>query len=56
MKIRTAFVAFVLAAAPGFALAGGGCDAMKSKVSASNCAEGQVYDDAKGVCVPQTTS
>lgn len=56
MKIKTAIVAFVLAAAPGFALAEGGCGAMKSKMSASNCAEGQVYDAATGVCVPQTTS
>ncbi|MEY4982714.1 MAG: hypothetical protein RIR62_980 [Pseudomonadota bacterium] len=56
MKIKTALVAFVLAAAPGFALADGGCGAMKSKISASNCIEGQVYDAATGTCVPQTTS
>lgn len=56
MKIKTAFVALALAVAPGLALASEGCGAMKSKVSASTCIEGQVFDQTKGVCVPSTTS
>lgn len=56
MKIKTAFVALALAVAPGLAFAGGGCDAMKSKVTASTCTEGQVFDQATGLCMPGTTS
>lgn len=56
MKIKTTLIALVLASAPGLALAGGGCNSEKTKISASSCAEGTVYDAATGTCVPQTTS
>lgn len=54
MKIKTACAALVLALAPTLALAGAGCD--REKISASACADGQVFDAAKGTCVPVTTS
>ena len=56
MKIKTTFIALVLAAAPGLALAGPGCDRDTTNISASSCAEGTMYDAATGTCVPQTTS
>jgi hypothetical protein len=56
MKIKTTLIALVLAAAPGLALAGGGCNSEKTNISASSCVEGTVYDAATGTCVPQTTS
>jgi hypothetical protein len=56
MKIKTTLVALTLSLAPTFALAGGGCNSDKMKISASSCVEGTVYDAATGVCVPQTTS
>jgi hypothetical protein len=57
MKIKTTLITLVLAAAPGIALAGGGgCNSEKTKISASSCVEGTVYDAATGTCVPQTTS
>ena len=56
MKIKFALATVVLALAPGFALAGAGCDREKMNISASSCAEGTVYEPASGTCVPQTTS
>ena len=57
MKIKTTFIALTLSLAPTLALAGGaGCDYEKTKISASSCVEGTVYDAATGTCVPQTTS
>lgn len=56
MKIKTTLITLTLALAPTFALAGGGCHSEKTKISASSCAEGTVYDAATGTCVPQTTS
>lgn len=56
MKIKTTLIALTLSLAPGFALAGGGCDREKMNISASSCAEGTVYDAASGTCIPQTTS
>ncbi|WP_173861046.1 hypothetical protein [Tabrizicola sp. TH137] len=56
MKIKTTFIAFTLSLAPTLALAGPGCDYEKTKISASSCVEGTVYDAATGTCVPQTTS
>lgn len=57
MKIKTTFIALTLSLAPTLALAGGaGCNYEKTKISASSCVEGTVYDAASGTCVPQTTS
>ena len=56
MKIKTTLIALSLTLAPTLALAGGGCNSEKTRISASSCAEGTVYDAATGTCVPQTTS
>ena len=55
MKFKTLVAAAVLAAAPSFAFAA--CNwGEHSEQTASQCAEGQVYDAATSACVDQTTS
>jgi hypothetical protein len=41
---------------PTLSFAEGGCRGEHSQINASTCAEGAVWDEAKGVCLPQTTS
>ncbi len=54
MKTRILLAALVLATLPGLALAFGCPD--RTKITASNCAEGQVWDGAAGTCVDKPTS
>lgn len=57
MKIRLTLAALALAAAPTLALAGGpGCSHLDPvKASAATCADGAVWDAAKGACVKITS-
>ncbi|MEZ5798396.1 MAG: hypothetical protein R3D63_13500 [Paracoccaceae bacterium] len=54
MKILPALAALFLALLPGFALAEG-CGHAGDK-SAMSCAEGHVWDEARGTCVLQPSS
>ncbi len=56
MKIKTTLAVIALCLSPTFALAEGGCDHMKSNISASACAEGTMFDAKSGTCVPVTSS
>ena len=56
MKIKTTLAVIALMLSPTVALAAGGCDHMKSNISASACAEGTIYDAATGICQPVTSS
>lgn len=56
MKIKTTLAVIALMLSPTFALAEGGCDHMKSNISASACTEGTVYDAKTGTCLPVTSS
>ncbi len=51
MKIRTALVAAILAAAPTLALAGGGCNWGSHSEQAMSCADGLTWDEKTGTCV-----
>ena len=53
MKIKTAFVAMVLALSP--ALASAGCW-MGHQTSASACGEGMVWDDPSQTCIAPISS
>ncbi|MBC57839.1 MAG: hypothetical protein CL814_13010 [Confluentimicrobium sp.] len=53
MTLKTLFVTATLALAP--ALASAECQ-WKHETTASQCAEGQVFDAKTGTCVAQTTS
>jgi hypothetical protein len=50
------FLTIALLLTPTLAFAEGGCRGEHSQIEASSCAEGAVWDEAKGVCMPQTTS
>ena len=56
MKIKTTLAMIALCLSPTIALAEGGCDHMKSNISASACAEGTIYDAKTGPCLPVTSS
>ena len=55
MAIKTTLIALVLVAAPGMALAMGGCNTMRA-TTASACGEGQVWDAGSQTCVIPATS
>ncbi|MCB6177437.1 hypothetical protein LHP98_04745 [Rhodobacter sp. Har01] len=55
MTTRTALATLALALLPSLAAANGCHDGMK-EITASSCAEGMVWDMAKGQCVLQPTS
>lgn len=56
MKIKTTLAALALSIAPTLALAGPGCSGMDhTKVTASSCVQGSVWDEAKGACVATTS-
>ena len=55
MKLKILVAAAVLAAAPSFALAMCNWGEHREQ-TASQCADGQVYDAATSTCVNQTTS
>ncbi|MBE2278732.1 MAG: hypothetical protein IAE87_20860 [Rhodobacteraceae bacterium] len=54
MKTRILLAALALAALPGLALAFGCQD--RTQITASSCAEGQVWDGVAGTCVDKPTS
>lgn len=55
MKAKTAIAALALALMPGLALAQG-CSHARPDQTAMSCAEGMVWDEAKGTCVLQPSS
>jgi hypothetical protein len=56
MKIKTTLAVLALSLAPTLSLAGPGCSGMeRTKVTASSCAEGAVWDEVKGACVATTS-
>lgn len=54
MKIKTALAVFVLALAPGLALAE--CSVGHKMQSAAQCASGQVWNEATQTCIAATSS
>jgi hypothetical protein len=56
MTLKTTLAALALTLAPSVALAMGGCSDAKHEQTAMSCAQGQVFDAAKGACVPQPSS
>jgi len=57
MRITIILAAMVLALAPGFASAEGGCHNSKSKLTtASSCKDGYSWDQAKAICVTTPSS
>ncbi len=55
MTIRILTAAVLLAIAPSFALAMGGCNRDHINEQVSSCADGYVWDSAAGTCVEQVT-
>ncbi len=57
MTIKTTLAALALVLSPGMLLAKEGCGgSMKHEITASTCAQGAVWDEAKGMCVDQPSS
>ena len=56
MKTKLTIAALALTLAPSLALAMGGCSDAKHEQTAMSCAEGSVWDPAKGTCVAQPSS
>jgi len=56
MKTRITLAVLALALAPGLALAQGCRDKGMSEITASTCADGQVWDTLMGRCVLSPTS
>ncbi len=57
MTIKTTLAALALVLSPGMLLAKEGCGgSMKQEITASTCAQGAVWDEAKGMCVDQPSS
>jgi hypothetical protein len=54
--MKTLLVTLSLILAPTLTLAEGGCRGEHTQIEASTCAEGAVWDETKGVCLPSTTS
>ncbi len=55
MTIKTLLATLALAVLPTFGLAAG-CGHAASDQQAMSCAEGTLWDQTTGTCVPQTTS
>jgi hypothetical protein len=53
-KVQTVLAAAVLMAAPGFALAEGGCGWMKQQTAQISCAPGTTLDETTNTCVTVT--
>lgn len=56
MQIKTTLAVIALSLAPTLALAQGCIHGTPSKVTASSCVEGMVFDAEKQACVPLTSS
>jgi hypothetical protein len=56
MKTRLALAALALTFAPALAFAGGGCKHDRTRITASACGEGMVWDTVAQACVVKPTS
>lgn len=55
MTLKMIFAALALTVSPTLALAGGGCNSMKSTEASLTCAAGMTYDAATKACVTTTS-